>query len=185
MKTRLMMLFIMIATSLSYANTVVSVQSKKLTFNTREWKTTSLELSINDTEGNTIHAESFVNTGKTRTYNLKNLVAGTYSFTISDAQKASTQYFVVTPEAITLTAQATTTYFPAIVAGGQYVDVNMVTENLPVVMTIVDADNHIIAKEEVNAAVVNKRFNIEALAAGTYVINVTHKGNTTSKTFQK
>jgi len=138
----------------------------------------AIEIELNDANGHVLYSETSVEKVNTfsKRLNLNNLDAGYYTLVVKKNLVKTIQPFELTETTIVMTeTERKEKFLPNIAQKGTKLDVNiMMSKYDNVHVKIYDNEGRLVF-EETNYVVIalNKRFNLEKLSTGIYVVEVT------------
>ena len=154
-----------------------AANTKALTINIDNLSLDVIEISIEDAQSNTLYSETAKNIPNyAKRLNLAQLEAGNYKLVIKKNLVKTIQPFELTETTILMTeTDRKEKFLPNIVQRGTKLDLNiMMSKYANVHIKIYDNEGRLVF-EETNYVVItlNKRFDLEKLSAGVYVVEVT------------
>lgn len=179
MKTNFFILLFLVLGCSAFANgtpTVLSVDSKTLVVDTKEWKSEKVHIQIKEASGAVIFEETVLNKKNQRKYNLKKLPRGLYSIEIENKLKIAVQSFEVSYDDITVSSEIDYVYKPVVIVHDDFMDVNLLTQGYNALINILDASNNIVFSERITDPVVHTRYNVASLESGEYSVQVALDG---------
>jgi len=187
MKTMLILFSAILSTTGLFANLnpgLITSDAKSLIVNARDWKSSSINISIRDAKNTAVFEETL--TGKElKKYNLKNFPSGTYELEITDDQKTTTQEFVISSKEISFTKNTRTIYRPYMKFTENGLDFNLLTLNHSALISIYNENDDLVFQSNMPKGAISKRFSMKELPSGQYYVNVNIAEKTFSDSFRK
>lgn len=180
----LFVLFAAVNTGLYAADVPVRIMAsnKLIIVEKDQWKSPSLEITISEANGAVLVHE---NIKKSTKYNLKHVPDGDYTLEIEDHQKVKVQQLAIQNGSL-LSKGTSTIYKPVMKAYEGKLDLNLMAQGQDVVVTIRNSDNDVAFTERINKEVsITRRYNLEELEAGEYLIDVTVAGKTFTRVISR
>lgn len=149
---------------------IIFGKTNSITVNTAEWTAKNLIITISDRAQNVVFRDKIKNDKDSRKYNLKNLPSGSYKLEISGGQKTTFQNIEITSEGVILESEVQTIYRPTVKFKGSNLDVNILAlENLAN-LSILDESGETVFFEDFKATSIQRRYNLDKLAKGSYTV---------------
>lgn len=187
MKAMLILFSTILSTTGLFANLnpgLITSDAKSLIINARDWKSSSINISIRDVKNTSVFEET-LNGKEIKKYNLKNFPAGTYALEITDDQKTTTQEFVLTSKEISFTSNVRTIFRPYMKYTENGLDFNLLTLNQSALISIYNENDELVFQSNLPKGAISKRFSMKELPSGQYYVNVNIAEKTFSDSFRK
>ncbi len=179
MKTQILILMMTVLTLSTNVNAkAVSVikNAKSLIVETSGWKSKNVKVQIKEFSGNIILDEILTKSSGSRKYNLVNLPDGQYSIELSSDLKITVRNFEVNGTQVNLSPEMQTIFKPVLNWTGKTLDINLLTMGTSTTISILDEKGNTVLSQTNQNPAIHKRFNIAALPAGDYSVNIETNG---------
>jgi hypothetical protein len=160
----------------------ISTSNKWLIVDKSNWKSPRIDISIKKADGTALVNEKIKVSKK---YNLKNVPDGNYALEIEDDQLIRIQSLQISGDRLFSTG-VKTIYKPMILFKTNQIDMNMMTQGDPAWITIRDRESNTVFTEKITQEVsVSRRFNLDQLPEGQYILDVELSGKHFTHNFSK
>ncbi len=145
-----------------------------------------VDVTITDMVGHILVKDHITNRKNTiRPYNFGELKKGIYFIEISDRLRTTTQKITVSEKDVLIDTTSNLRYKPFFKETNNYVDVNMLIENRPTQVQILDKNSNILYDHTFNDVLLQKRFNLTELEEGSYTMRVVQDDHIYFHTFNQ
>lgn len=163
---------------------ITSNGTKSFVIDNKVWKSSSVDILIQDEDGITIYSnQQELKTSKR--YSLENLEAGDYVVTVSNRIKTVANNITITEEGLFIDFNANTTYKPVFNIDKNKIDVNYLAAGVDTYIYIQNNDQTLYQTTIEDSKSINKRFDISKLPSGDYSLVISNKTGSFSKRFSK
>lgn len=160
----------------------ISTSNKWVIVDKSNWKIPKLDVSILKSDGTFLINEKIKVSKK---YNLKDVPDGSYSLEIEDDQLIRIQSLEISGDRLFSTG-VKTIYKPMILVKANLIDMNMMTQGEPAWITMRDNESNTVFTEKITQEVsVSRRFNLNQLPEGNYLLDVELSGKHFTRNFTK
>jgi hypothetical protein len=189
-KTSVLLIFILgfvLNLSASHYPEVRTTADKSISVYFQDWNDEGLTVRIKDNYGHNMFVDRVRDhkiTGKR--YNLKNLINGKYTLSISNKTNSMDMPFVIDNEAIIVTKKETNKFYnPSVSLNDRILEFHMQAKDRKVNISILDAKGKLIFKEKVEGKNdISKAYDLSKFESGSYTIVTTQDDHLSKNTFK-
>ncbi len=163
---------------------ITSNGTKSFVIDKKVWKSTSVDISIQNKNGETIYT-NHQELETSKRYSLENLEAGAYTVTISNEIKSVENNITITANGLIIDFNANTTFKPVFNINENKIDINYLAAGVDTKIYIQENDKILHQETIKDSLSINKRFDISELPSGVYYVIVSNKTGSFSKRLTK
>ena len=173
MKKSFVLVLALLVSAFTFAKSpsfVKSVAEKTFVLDLKQWKNSSINVTIKNENGSIVYSEKIESPKTGRKYNLSKTEDGVYTFVIEDAQKFVFQSVEIDGINITVDAKTDEIFKPIFKTGTDVWIVQAMTLEKDAVIKIVNENGDVVFKETIVKPVVERKYNVAKLEKGKFEI---------------
>lgn len=188
MKTRIIVI-LMLALSLNgiaeNSYVISKDEQNMIIVNRGEWKSGDVKVVITDEDGFTVFTQKLAKNIDLIKYNMADLPNGQYSIEISDELRIIRKQFEMKDNQLVVAKEDEKIYKPQVKISKNIVDIQMLSLNKDVIVSLTDKEGIEILDEKLNTSIISKRLDINGLPSGNYILTIQTGGRYFNHEFTK
>ena len=173
--------------SASHYPEVVTSSDKSISVYFEDWNNDGLTVRIKNNHGRNLFVDKIKDNNITgKRYNLKNLIDGKYTLTISNKSNSMEMPFIIENEAVSVTKKERNTFYnPSVTLNDRILEFHMLALNKKIDISILDSKGKTVFKEKVaNEGDISKVYDLSKFESGRYTLITAQDDHLSKDTFK-